>query len=220
MCVSCPIINLRVFCVLLFLFSTQCNGCGDSCYPSSSPSLFNVVLLNLWLCILKIEVAVHHTKSKPSKQEHQLSLTHTQPKSIHWFNLPLRLWLATFARSSRKPIATRSALSFNWPLRGKKRCRKYFAQFYSDNNYAVYEWTYIDTHVNLCINFHEGFCCACFGAFDHSPTMTWPRWFHALFFIGLLNYSVWRFFPKNFWLHSGFLLRYSIFFTFWHVRFH
>lgn len=148
------------------------------------------------------------------------SLTHTQPKSIHWFNLPLRLWLATFARFTRKPIASRSALSFNWPLRGKKRCRKYFAQFYSDNNYAVYEWTYIDTHVNLCINFLEGFCCACFGAFDHSPTMTWPRWFHALFFIGLLNYSVWRFFSNNFWLHSGFLLRFSIFFTFWHVRFH
>lgn len=76
-CVSCPIINLRVFRVLLFLFSTQCTGCGDSCYPSSSPSLFNVVLLNLWLCILKIEVAVHHTKSKPSKPEHQLSHTHT-----------------------------------------------------------------------------------------------------------------------------------------------
>lgn len=35
--------------------------------------------------------------------------------------------------------------------------RKYFAQFYSDNNYAVYAWTYIDTHVNLCINFLEGF---------------------------------------------------------------
>lgn len=65
---SCSIfvsLPARIFCVYfyccfcffsryIYIFCVWCCCDGDSCYPSSSPpSLFSVVLLNLWLCIFE-----------------------------------------------------------------------------------------------------------------------------------------------------------------------
>lgn len=99
---------------------------------------------------------VHSTSFPPSKKtklKPQIR-KHSDIKSIQ-----VTAWL----RFAHKPIAFHGV--FNW-----RSNRKYFVQFYSDNNYAVYEWTYIDTHVNLCINILEGFLL------EH--TVLWPNFMY------------------------------------------
>lgn len=82
-------------------------------------------------------------------------------------------------------------------------------QFFGQLYYVAYEWTYIDTHVNLCINFVEGFFRCCFRDYNVNKWivvgLSVDRFVNSstLFccqFIGLLNYSVWRsvIFPLHF----------------------
>lgn len=63
-------------CFCFFSRYILCCCDGDSCYPSSSPpSLFSVVLLNLWLCILNNSQRTDF--NQPTKKEHTTSSLQT-----------------------------------------------------------------------------------------------------------------------------------------------
>lgn len=142
------------------------------------------------------------------------------------FNLPHQtdIWLSKFARFACKTTSIALHVRTHYHLIAGSTFF-FFGQLY----YVAYEWTYIDTHVNLCINFLEGFffgCGDCLVFWDFEITIRinelttlWIRalFFFDFFFISLLNYSVWRSFFYDTFCDFMFFL-FSLLFR--HARFH